>query len=208
MNGSQLQNSLTKGRVVSGVATDGVAQLVVRIDTNSPGEQFTVTLLNDQTPQHQQSSLPNEDGALDFPGSTTLAQSQLTVSAGNVSSDGLAHGFAVYRAPIDFARPTGAGFKTGFCAGFPPSFNTANTDDNLQCRSVYIRVQDPTNLARTITVPVIILRDRLWSHSGNWRSDLQWYDRDRDRLEYDEHHDHGTIRSDDRACGGLRERRE
>jgi hypothetical protein len=40
MNGSQLQNSLTKGRVVSGVATDGVAQLVVRIDTNSPGEQL------------------------------------------------------------------------------------------------------------------------------------------------------------------------
>jgi hypothetical protein len=161
MNGSQLQNSLTKGRVVSGVATDGVAQLVVRIDTNSPGEQFTVTLLNDQTPQHQQSSLPNEDGALDFPGSTTFAQSQLTVSAGNVSSDGLAHAFAVYRAPIDFARPTGAGFKTGFCAGFPPSFNTANTDDNLQCRSVYIRVQDATNLARTITVPVIILRPTL-----------------------------------------------
>ncbi len=161
---SQLQGLLTKGRVVSGVAADGVTQAIIRIQTNAANHQFAVKLLNDQ---NMQSSLPNEDGALGNPGDTSFSQSLVTVSSGSTGGDGQAYAFAVYRAPLDFARPTGAGFKSGTCNG-------ANLgDDQLACRSVSLQVQDvttnnssPIGVAITILRPPVILIHGLW---GDWR---------------------------------------
>jgi len=165
MNTTQLQGSLTNGRIVSGVAADGVTQLVIRIDTNTPGEQFTVTLQNDQSTTSTSSM---EDGGLDFPGNTSFSLSQLTVSAGSADSNGVAHAFAVYRAPIDFARPTSGGYKSTFCKG------ATMTDDLLECRKVYIQVQDSTNhnistnVSITILRPPVILVHGLWSDPSVW----------------------------------------
>jgi hypothetical protein len=168
-NSAQLQTLLTKGRTVKGVAADGVTEVVVRISTNSPGEQFKLTLLNDQQGQN---SLPNEDGALGNPGATSFSQNQLTITAGNADSNGLAYAFAVYRTPVDFARPTGTGtFKSGACNG------TTLTDDNLACRSVSLQIQDVTantalpSLPITILRPPLVLIHGLWSDwDGAWKN--------------------------------------
>ena len=156
----QLQALLTKGRVVSGVAADGVTQAVVRIQTNAPNHQFSVKLLNDQGAV---SSLPAEDGALGNPGDTNPSQNMLTVSAVAVGSDGEGYAFAVYRAPLDFARPLGSGFKSGSCN------SASNSDDQLACRSVSLQVQDITLSGSTpITVPVTITRPPVFLIHGLW----------------------------------------
>lgn len=162
----QLQNFLSQGRVVKGAAADGVTQLVVRIDTTGPNHQFTVTLINDQ---NVRSTLPSEDGALDMPGNTGFSSSQLTVTAGAVDSNGMAHAFIAYRAPIDFARSTGgSGFKSGTCQG------STMPDNQLACRSVFLKVQDttantslPTTSITIVRAPVVLIHG-LWGDMDNW----------------------------------------
>src|SRR6266403_3738050 len=160
MNSTQLATLLTKGRTVKGVSADGVTEVVIRISTNSPGEQFRLTLLNDQ---HTQSTLPDEDGALGNPGATSFTQSQLTVTAGNIISNGLAYAFAVYRAPKDFARPLGNGFKPGSCQGV-----TNTGDDQLACRAVSLQLQDITANSAPVTMPITILRPMVSAIHGIW----------------------------------------
>src|SRR5258708_5472843 len=164
---SQLQGLLTKGRVVNGVGADGVTQLVIRIDTNGPGHQFQVTLVDDQGLSGA-NILPREDGALDFAGGTSFSSGQILVTAGTADSDGMAHAFAAYRAPVDFARPSGGGFKSGTCQ------SSTKTDDQLACRAVSLQVQDitaNTSLAPvqiTILRPPVILIHGLWGDMSNW----------------------------------------
>ncbi len=155
----QLQVLPGKGRAVSGVAADGVTQVVIRIQTPAANHQFTVKLLSDQ---QLQSSSAIEDGALGNPGDTSFSQSLVTVSSGNVGSNGEAYAFAVYRAPLDFARPAGAGFKSGACNGTP------KMDDQLACRSISIQVQDITAGTSPITVPVTIVRPPVVLVHGLW----------------------------------------
>ncbi|MCU1240036.1 MAG: hypothetical protein JWO71_762 [Candidatus Acidoferrum typicum] len=166
---SQLQSLLASGRAVAGVAADGVTQVVVRIQgTNIAGHSFMVALLNDQGTQ---STAPNEDGALGSPGDTNFSQSQVTVTAGSADINGVAYAFAVYRAPKDFARPTGnGGFKSGVC-----NLNT-RTDDLLQCRSVSLKVQDITsgNPVTVATAPVTIARPPVTLIHGMWDSSSAW----------------------------------
>lgn len=64
---AQLQGLLGAGVAVRGIAADGAAQIVVRIDTNTQGHQFTVTLVDDQG-NSGASTIASEDGALGFPG--------------------------------------------------------------------------------------------------------------------------------------------
>lgn len=164
----QLQGLLTKGRTVSGVAADGVTQVIIRIDTSSPGHQFTVTLTNDQGSSGS-SIIPNEDGALGMPGATSFSLGQVTVTAGSADQNGLAHAFAVYRAPLDFARPTGpTTFKTGTCQG------SSKTDDQSACRSVSLQVQDVTSNTTLATLPVTIVRPPVVLIHGLWGSWTSW----------------------------------
>lgn len=164
---SQLQTLLTKGTLVSGVAADGVAEVIVRIQTTAPNNPFSVALLNDQQPPAQSGS-PNQDGALGNPGDTSFSQSQLTVTSGGLGSDGEAYAFVVYRAPVDFARPTSNGFMSGNCNG------TAGTDDKLQCRSVSIQVTDMTLNKIVATTPVTILRPPVTLIHGVWTNSSSW----------------------------------
>lgn len=163
---AELQEMPKGGSPVSAVAADGVTQVVVKIQTNSPNDQFTVTLFNDQSAQ---SSLPNEDGALGNPGDTSFSQSEVTVTAGGVDADGVAYAFAVYRAPVDFARMTGDNtYKSGNCNG------ATNTDDQLACRQVSLQIQDITNGGTPITLPITILRPPVVMVHGLWGSWSDW----------------------------------
>jgi pimeloyl-ACP methyl ester carboxylesterase len=164
---TQLQNQLTSGRIVKGVASDGVTEVLIRIDTTGPGHQFTVTLVDDQGLSGP-NIIPSEDGALDVPGGTSFSSGQLTVAAGGADSFGMGHAFAVYRAPVDFARPTSSGFKTGTCQG------SSKFDDQLSCRAVSLQVQDitantpPTTISITVVRPPVFLIHGLWADWKDW----------------------------------------
>jgi hypothetical protein len=81
------------GREVESVASDGVTQVLLRIEARRPGEQITVTLL---TSEGTESTSPDSDGALGLPGDRSFARSRVTVIAVATSRGPLA--FAVYRA--------------------------------------------------------------------------------------------------------------
>jgi hypothetical protein len=156
-----------KGRPVQGVAADGVAQAVIRIPATNVGDQFTLTLVNDQNGQ----IIPDEDGALGNPGDAIFAQGQITITAVNTGTGpngpNPPFAFAAYRAPVDFARPTGATtYKSGTCGGVSMS------DDKLACRSVSIQVQGPTGNATTVPVtivrPPVIMIHGLWDNWSTW----------------------------------------
>ena len=91
------------GRVVRGVAADGVARVVLRIPASREGERFTLSF---RDPCEAQSGIsnPDEDGTflpVDVRPELT-GTSSLTVTA--QLADGRPMAFAVYRAPIDFVR--------------------------------------------------------------------------------------------------------
>lgn len=177
-------------RVVDGVAADGVTEVMVRVPAGSAGNQFTLTVINDQ---FQPSQAPNQDGALGNPGDTTFSKSQITVSAINVTTDPSTgqqapFAFAVYRAPIDFVRQNADGsYQSGLCIfnSFSSGFGTASTtpvetigfkpqtDDQLSCRSVTIQVQDLTNNI-FLNLPVIILRPPVVMIHGLWDNWQTW----------------------------------
>jgi pimeloyl-ACP methyl ester carboxylesterase len=168
MSSTQLQGLLTQGRVVNGVTADGVTQLVIRIDTNSPGHQFAVTLLDDQGLSGP-NILPNEDGGLGVPGGTSFSSGQMTVTAGNADSNGMGHAFAVYLAPVDFARQkSGGGYKSGTCKG------STLTDDQLACRAVSLQIQDVTSNTTLPTTQITILRSPVFLIHGLWSSWQTW----------------------------------
>jgi pimeloyl-ACP methyl ester carboxylesterase len=181
------QTLASKGRTVQGVAADGVTEVVVRIPAVNIGDQFNVSILNDQT--GQQSTSANEDGALGNPGDTTFSQPQVAVTAVATTDDANnpnPMAFAVYRAPIDFARPTsGGGYKSGSCINsIPPGteiFGGAATDDQSACRTVTISIQQNGPNFTTgpsqginINLPVFILRPPVILIHGLWGSWRDW----------------------------------
>lgn len=146
-----------------------MTQLVIRIDTTNPNHQFTVTLTNDQGASGA-NIIPNEDGALGLPGSSSFTSGQVVVSSGSADSNGMDHAFAVYRAPLDFARPTptGTSFKTASCNG------ANGTDDQLACRSVSIQVQDTTSNTNLGTTQITLVRPPLILIHGIWGDYTGW----------------------------------
>jgi len=164
-----LKQNLTLGRTVSGIASDGVAQIVIRISTNVPNEQFRLTVLNDQNPPGTSGSA-DEDGAIGSPGASVFTANQITVSAGAAAPGQLAYAFAVYRAPKDFGRPLvgTTGFKPGNCEGVP------NNDDRATCRTVSIQVQDVTTNTNVGTYPIIVVRPLVVLIHGLWGYRSAW----------------------------------
>jgi len=158
-----------QGQAVEGIAADGTSQLLVRIAANSVGDQFTVTLVNDQS-QSVQSTSSLEDGGLDLPGSTDFSQSALTIVAINSSSG--PNAFAVYRAPVDFGRLSAGvpgSFKAGSCRG------VSGTDDQLPCRFVALQVHD-ISAGTTTTTPITIVRPPVVLIHGLWDDRFAWDD--------------------------------
>jgi pimeloyl-ACP methyl ester carboxylesterase len=150
---------ITGGRSVLGVAADGVTEMLVRIPAASPGDQFLLTLVNDQG---DQSVDADEDGCLMEVGGT-LCSSSLTVDAVdlvslNAGSPIPAAAFVLYRAPVDFVRP-----------GHP-------ADAGLQPGERFVSLQiEPqpsdgmTALPIRIIRPPVALIHGLWGSADSWR---------------------------------------
>jgi len=139
----------TKGRPVSGIAADGVSQILLRVPALNAGDQYTFTILNEQfTP----SVAPSEDGALGNPGDTSfnIMQSQISVSAVHTAHGNFA--FAIYRAPLDFARSAGQ-----------------DAARNSRIISVEVSINGKsTNHSLTIVRPPVVLIHGLWSNYRTW----------------------------------------
>jgi len=166
---SQLLSVPNAGRLVDGIAADGITQILIRVSSLSSSEKFRLTLFGDAS-DTQASTLPDEDGALGNPSDTVITANQVTVTSSvNIGGAGQkTYAFAVYRAPVDFARPSGAGYKSGSCSGSP-------IPDNQQyCRVVTIVVEDVTTgtahpistLHVSILRPPVVLLHGLWSNSS------------------------------------------
>ena len=193
-----LQVTGMDGRPITGVAADGVTEAVVRIPAAHVGDQFTITLQNDQS---ETSTSAQSDGAVGSPDDGSYpTQSSVTVSAISVTAvDGSQspYAFAVYRAPVDFVRQNSDGsyeagtqhyfsVSTGFgppCGGpWPPCVVTAGlyagtsaTDDQLASRGVNLQVQDLSS-GNTFSMPVEILRPPIVMIHGLWNSWKAWND--------------------------------
>jgi pimeloyl-ACP methyl ester carboxylesterase len=99
---------LTKGREVQGLAADGVAQVVIRIPANSVGEQFALTVREDQCAALTISGCIDEYGLLfdptRSPSNIFGNQPSLSPIVTAVSTADGPMAFAAYRAPVDFVR--------------------------------------------------------------------------------------------------------
>ena len=151
----------TGGTPVTGVAADGVANLIIRI-TNLPtsDSQVTINVFNDQ---NVLSTDVTEDGGLAQTGTYTAFNSELPVSLTvNTQQEGGSNmAFAVYVPPIDYARLN-------------------DTDDYESVdREVTLQVLDSNGNklvtpATTITIfrPPVFLVHGVWSDGGTWNQFL------------------------------------
>lgn len=143
----------TGGNAVMGAAADGVAQVLIRIPGSSGNVQLT--LLNGQG---MTSNVPLNDGYL-----TSLDGTQSTKTTNPISiqvDPGTSLAFAVYHAPIDFARP-------------PTNKVDPNTspDAKVLTRNVAVQIQAGA-LTQTqqivIARPPVLLIHGLWSSRDTW----------------------------------------
>jgi len=140
----------TGGRLVQGVAADGVTEVVVRVPATSVGDQVSLTLMNDQS---SPSNSSDDDGGLGQIGASTFTQNQVSTSAQDTGGQG-PYAFAIYRAPVDFARSSGS-------------------DNGLAQRSVSIQVQNISQ-GTTTTLPITILRPPVALIHGLWANWSAW----------------------------------
>lgn len=125
------------GHQVSGVAADGVAQLLLRIKTCKPSDELRLQVINDQG---NPSSLADHDGGfLPVGAGGEIPGSEILVGAQSFDSGPMA--FAVYRAPRDFSR----------CV---PSDNCV--DSELETRNVTVRVTRNLGTASEESIDVVV----------------------------------------------------
>ena len=139
----------SKGRLVEGTAADSASELVLRIPANSVGEQFTITVVNDQGVQSTSSV---EDGGLAAVGTATFTASQLTVSAVNTSVGPMA--FAIYGSPLDFPRPEGQ------------DVSESERFINLEVQALDTGLSSETSVA--LVRPPLVLVHGLWASAASW----------------------------------------
>ena len=147
---SREEDLASKGRLVRGVAADGVTQVVLRLPTTSVGEEISFAILDG--PGGSQSTSIDRDGALGAVGTEPNASS-ITVSSQNTSPP-LA--FAIYRAPKDFPRCD----PDGSCM-----------DTNEATRKVTIQVNNSEGSFETeidIERPPVLLIHGIWDGVQGW----------------------------------------
>lgn len=137
---------------VNGVASDGVTQAVVRINTNAVGNAVNLTVVNDQGAPSN--STDQDGGLVMLGGDVTNPSSSLTTSAGTSTQDGGAAAFAIYRAPLNFSR--GA------------------QDDGAVKRTITLHAEissggasTTTDISVNIVRPPIVLIHGLWSNASD-----------------------------------------
>ena len=153
LNGAAVTTSVnvlaSKGRLVQGTAADSASELVLRIPANAVGEQFTITVINDQG---QQSTSSIEDGGLGAIGTSSFTSSQLTVTAVTTTSGPMA--FAIYGSPLDFPRPEGQ------------DVSSSERFITLQVQALDTRLLSQTSL--TLLRPPLVLIHGLWASPQSW----------------------------------------
>jgi pimeloyl-ACP methyl ester carboxylesterase len=140
----------TQGRIVSGVAADGVAEVVIRIPASQVGQAFTLTVLTEPKDDGstQPSTLVAEDGGLAATGPAPNFQSSVTVSA-VATSQPTPCAFAVYRAPLDFVR-------------------AGNTyDAALSKKSIVIATSNQQAIVTILRPPVFLIHG-IWGQRQDW----------------------------------------
>jgi pimeloyl-ACP methyl ester carboxylesterase len=150
---------ITGGRSVQGVAADGVTVMLIRLPAPSPGDQFSLTLLNDQG---DQSFNVDEDGCLLEVGGT-LCVSSLTAQAVdllslNPGSPIPAAAFVLYRAPVDFVRP-----------GHPADADLMPAERSVSLQLQPLPAGGATVLPIRVVRPPVVLIHGLWGSAGSWR---------------------------------------
>lgn len=145
-------NRLAAGaRPVEGVAADGTSRIVIAVGARTAGQPIHFALYNDRPAP---SASTAEDGALAAVGTRDFDHSQLTVSA--VTTDRGPMAFAIYRAPLDFARP-------------------GSNDGGAAQRAVTVHWQN-TATSQTGTMNISILRPPVMLVHGLWGSPADWDD--------------------------------
>jgi pimeloyl-ACP methyl ester carboxylesterase len=130
------RNSLLNGgRTVDGVAADGVAQLLIRVTGAQANDTLQLEL--------------DQDGGLADLGSTSF-QSAVTINA-----DSQGNAFALYRAPLDFARLGGG-------------------DDAKQSRTVHLTVTPASAVSSSTGTPILIVRPPVILVHGTWGNAAKW----------------------------------
>jgi len=147
------------GRLVQGVAADGVARVVVRIPAATAGQQFTVRLLNDHAPRALSTS-DKEDGALATVAAQTSWVSQLTVTAeSDTGTTPMA--FVIYRSPEDFPR-----------VGTPVAPGAFGPDDFKASRQVFLEITPmggpPYVQVVEVVRPPVVLVHGIWAQPDSW----------------------------------------
>jgi pimeloyl-ACP methyl ester carboxylesterase len=135
----------TLGRRISGVAADGVTQILLKIPARSVGSVYSVNI-NDLRAVPPMS----EVGAVGIPGDTSPNITRNVVSVSAVETSGGPYAFAVYRAPLDFNRGAGQ-------------------DDLASSRTITVSaIGENTGQDFDITIvrPPVVLIHGLW---GNWQ---------------------------------------
>lgn len=150
----QTQRDLTDGgRDVVGVAADGVARLLLRL--NGPrelvGEQFDLTL-----PDQQGVFDLNESGALGPLGDADPSDPTVPVTfIQNPRNPDRAVAYALYRAPLDFVRPS-------------------DPSDRQAAERFVPLIIDPGPLGAPITQDITIVRPPVVLVHGLWSNELSW----------------------------------
>ncbi len=143
----------TLGRPVLGVSADGVSQVLIRIPAANEGDQFSISVLNDQ---QDTSSSTDQDGGLGNTGSDNFDSHQVLATAVSTNSGPFA--FAVYRAPVDFVRGK----------NFPQDASSTSTS-----RKVTIKIDSlggSSSLQVAIVRPPVVLIHGLWGNSSTWKN--------------------------------------
>jgi hypothetical protein len=130
---------VSKGREVQGVATDGVAQVIIRIPAKAVGEQFSLSMKDGQCGSDLEPSInaciddygflfdPSQPTSNLFSNAPSPLQTPLVTA---VPTDNGPMAFAAYRAPVDFVR-----------SHAPPDAN----DSEAPQRSVFISINSIPN---------------------------------------------------------------
>jgi pimeloyl-ACP methyl ester carboxylesterase len=140
----------TQGRIVQGVAADGVAEVVIRIPASQLGQTFPLTVETEAKDDGttQPSTSVEEDGGLAATGPAPTFQSSVTASAVATSS-GQYYAFAVYRAPLDFVR-------------------SGNTYDTAKGQKQIVITVGSQPVQVTLIRPPIFLIHGIWSKPAAW----------------------------------------
>jgi probable HAF family extracellular repeat protein len=136
------------GRIVQGVAADGVARLVLRLPALAAGQSFTVRVLDDSDPPVAATSVALDGGVSAMSGQATPA---LIATTQSVATNNGNFAFFVYIAPKDFSRST--------------------QDNDLARRVVHLEIAvdggSPHLTEVEVIRPPVVLVHGLWD---NWRT--------------------------------------